>query len=155
MKRPRTDHVTVVTRSAIMRAVKSSRGKSTELALRARLVSAGLRGWRTNVKDLPGTPDIVFSAARLAIFVDGCFWHGCSLCYRRPHSSQDYWDAKIKLNRRRDARVDRKLRRSGWSVHRIWEHDLRGSRKLTEEIAAMLSKRLELQNVKLSKVLES
>jgi DNA mismatch endonuclease (patch repair protein) len=126
-----------------MRAVKSSHGKSTERSLRARLVAAGVRGWQMHVRDLPGTPDFVFSKARLAIFVDGCFWHGCVVCYRRPHSSQDYWDVKVKMNRRRDARVNRELRRTGWSVRRIWEHELHSSRRVSERIAALLAKRLQ------------
>ena len=116
MKNVRTDHVDPVTRSAIMRAVKNRRVKSTELSLRARLVAAGLRGWRMYAPDLPGTPDFVFLAARLAIFVDGCFWHGCPCCYRRPRSSQNYWDAKVRTNQSRDQRIDRQLRGAGWSV---------------------------------------
>ncbi len=73
---------------------------------------------------LPGTPDFVFPAARLAVFVDGCFWHGCHRCYRRPHSSQTYWDRKVILNKSRDARVNGAMRRAGWRARRIWEHDL-------------------------------
>lgn len=108
-----------------MRAVKNRRVKSTELALRARLAAAGIRGWRMYDCGLPGTPDFVFTAAKVAIYVDGCFWHGCSRCYRRPHSSQRYWDGKVSLNKARDARVNRALWRRGWRIRRIWEHDVR------------------------------
>ena len=118
----RTDHVSPETRSAIMRAVKSRGGRSTEKRLRAALVARGLRGWRMQAVELPGKPDFVFPAQSLAIFVDGCFWHGCPKCYRRPHSRQDYWDAKIKQNPKRDARNRARLRKLGWHVMRIWEH---------------------------------
>jgi DNA mismatch endonuclease (patch repair protein) len=124
MMRSRTDHVDSRTRSAIMRAVKNRRVKSTELALRARLVAAGIRGWRMYSKALPGTPDFVFAANKVAVFVHGCFWHGCPRCYRRPHSSRRYWDAKVAGNRARDLRVVAQLRRRGWKVIRFWECDL-------------------------------
>ncbi len=124
MKSSRSDHVDPITRSAIMRAVKSHRVRSTELALRARIIAAGIRGWRMYAQDLPGTPDFVFPAAKLAVYVDGCFWHGCSRCYRRPKSSQTYWDLKVSGNKSRDTRVTQALRRNGWRVRRIWEHDL-------------------------------
>jgi DNA (cytosine-5)-methyltransferase 1 len=124
MKR-HTDHVDALTRSAIMRAVKNRRVKSTELSLRAKLAAAGIRGWCMYARDLPGTPDFVFQATRIAIFVDGCFWHGCPRCYRRPHSHREYWDAKVIANRIRDRRTNRALRRLGWRVLRIWEHELK------------------------------
>ncbi len=129
-----------LTRSAIMRAVKNRRVKATELSLRARLVAAGIRGWRMYARDLPGTPDFIFPAARVAIFVDGCFWHGCPHCYRRPQSSQRYWDAKLDRNRQRDRLVTRLLRSQGWSVLRIWECDL--PQKGTHRVALRISKAL-------------
>lgn len=107
-----------------MRAVKNRRVKSTELALRARLLRAGIRGWRTYVCSLPGTPDFVFDGEKLAVFVDGCFWHGCPSWYRRPLSNQSYWDAKVQRNRERDLQVNIQLRKEGWRVLRVWEHDL-------------------------------
>ena len=123
-----------------MRAVKNRCVKSTELALRARLVSAGIRGWRMYAAELPGTPDFVFADERLIVFVDGCFWHGCPRCYRRPNSSQTYWDAKVRLNKRRDVRIARQLRRAGWRVIRIWECTLREpQRAVTRIVAALFS----------------
>lgn len=118
------DHVDALTRSRIMRAVKNRRVKSTEMAMRARLAAAGIRGWRMYAAGLPGTPDFVFDKERLAIFVDGCFWHGCPRCYRRPQSNQTYWDAKVRINRSRDFRISRQLRREGWQVCRVWECQL-------------------------------
>lgn len=107
-----------------MRAVKNRRVKSTELALRARLVAAGIRGWRMYGDALPGTPDFVFHKQKLVVFVHGCFWHGCHNCYRRPHSSQTYWDEKVARNRSRDRRVQAQLRRRGWNVLCFWECQL-------------------------------
>src|SRR2546421_5953624 len=101
MNKP-TDHVSPETRSAIMRAVKSTGVRSTERRLRAMLVARGIKGWRMQANELPGKPDFIFPEQRLALFVDGCFWHGCPKCYRRPHSHQDYWDGKVVYNKSRD-----------------------------------------------------
>jgi DNA mismatch endonuclease (patch repair protein) len=122
-----TDHVAPVVRSAIMRAVKSKGGRSTEAKLRAALVSHGIRGWRINADELPSKPDFVFEKELLAIFVDGCFWHGCPKCYRRPRSNRSYWDAKVTKNLERDRRQRRTLRKLGWTVIQIWEHDFKVS----------------------------
>ena len=120
-----TDHVTPIVRSSIMRAVKSKGGRTTERRLRLAMVSNGLRGWKLNADDLPGKPDIVFERERLVIFVDGCFWHGCPKCYRRPQSNQNYWDRKVARNIRRDKTKRRELRRLGWRVIQLWEHDFK------------------------------
>jgi DNA mismatch endonuclease Vsr len=137
----RTDHVSPETRSAIMRAVKSRGGRSTEKRLRAALVSCGLRGWQMQADELPGKPDFIFPEQRLAIFVDGCFWHGCPKCYRRPHSSQDYWDAKVSYNIRRDRRNRARLRRTGWRVMRIWEHEIATA---LSQVCARIDRRLSI-----------
>ncbi len=118
------DVVSKLARSRIMAAVRSEHTRSTEYKLRAVLVSAAIRGWRYQARDLPGKPDFVFVRQRLAVFVDGCFWHGCPKCYRHPHSSRAYWDAKIAGNMERDRRNRARLRRMGWRVVRIWEHEL-------------------------------
>jgi DNA mismatch endonuclease, patch repair protein len=120
----RTDTVSTEVRSATMRAVKSRGVRSTERKLRAALISRGLRGWRMYADDLPGKPDFVFVERKVAVFVDGCFWHGCKRCYRRPHSNQRYWDAKVVQNMSRDRRNRARLRRAGWQVMRIWEHEV-------------------------------
>jgi len=74
---------------------------------------------------LPGKPDFVFTRARVAVFVDGCFWHGCPKCYRRPATNQQYWDEKVRRNKARDASRRRKLRKLGWSVIQLWEHEVK------------------------------
>lgn len=102
-----------------------------------------IRGWRVQARDLPGIPDFVFERKQLVVFVDGCFWHGCPRCYRRPHSSRKYWDEKVRLNTVRDKRVRARLRRNGWSVLRVWEHELDKSEKVVDRI----KKKLGIRNV--------
>ena len=87
------------------------------------LRSAHLAGWRRHLP-LPGKPDFVFRSERVAIFVDGCFWHGCPQCYRLPEDNRPYWKAKVDGNRQRDQRANRRLRANGWTVLRFWEHAL-------------------------------
>lgn len=105
-----------------MAAVKS-RDTRPELALRKAMFAAGLRGWRCHRSDLPGKPDIVFSRARVAVFVDGAFWHGHPSKYWKGRSGP-YWDAKIDRNRRRDARVNAELCEMGWTVVRLWDFEV-------------------------------
>lgn len=79
-----------------------------------------LAGWTMHGTDLPGKPDFVFARARVAIFVDGCFWHGCK-CKRIPSSNTSFWENKFAVNKRRDSKVSRSLRHSGWIVLRVRE----------------------------------
>lgn len=74
---------------------------------------------------LPGKPDIVFTRARLAVFVDGCFWHGCPQHGTNPKSNSEYWTAKLARNRARDAVVTEALEADGWTVIRYWDHDIK------------------------------
>jgi DNA mismatch endonuclease (patch repair protein) len=122
-----TDHVSQETRSAIMRAVKSEHVRSTEGRLRAAMISKGINGWQMHAENLPGKPDFVFLREKLAIFVDGCFWHGCPKCYRRPRSNRKYWDKKAVNNISRDRRNRKNLSRIGWHIMRIWEHEILAS----------------------------
>lgn len=100
------------------------RGKDTgpEKAVAAGLSSLGLE-WESHVRTLPGRPDFVFAAARVALFVDGDFWHGWRFPLWRDKLSEK-WEAKIEATRRRDARNHRELRRMGWKVVRLWEHQI-------------------------------
>lgn len=118
------DKVSKDTRSRIMRAVRSGDNKSTERKLRSSLAGAGIKGWKLRPSDLPGKPDFAFETERLSVFLDGCFWHGCPDCYRRPASSQKYWDAKVRRNAERDKANSAALEKMGWRVLRIWEHEL-------------------------------
>lgn len=114
----------ITQRSKVMGLVRSQGNRSTELRLIALFRERGITGWRRN-QDLPGKPDFVFRKLKLCVFVDGCFWHACPQCYRRPASRQEYWDAKIQRNISRDREVNRELRTRGWRILRIWEHALR------------------------------
>lgn len=101
------------------------KGTDAELSLRRELHARGLR-YRLHVPLLTKprrVADIVFASARVAIFVDGCFWHGCPEHASWPKSNAQFWRDKIETNRARDADTDRRLRASGWRVVRVWSHD--------------------------------
>ena len=112
-------------RSKHMASVKGRGNKSTEVNLRMRLIAAGIRGWKMHVKDVRGRPDFYFPHERVAVFVDGCFWHGCPRCGHLPKKNSSFWTAKIKRNRQRDAAQTTALRAEGIEVLRFWEHDLK------------------------------
>ncbi len=143
------DRISKANRSKVMASIRSTENKSTERKLRSALARAGLRGWALRPPDIPGCPDFVFRGSRLAVFVDGCFWHGCPRCYRRPHSSSEYWDAKVIRNRRRDSSVRSRLRREGWSVISIWEHDLTTPGRAVQRIRAKLAQGARRTTLKL------
>ena len=131
-------------RSKIMSRIRSTGNRSTELRLRACLVRRGLRGWTVHQSDLPGVPDFVFRRKKVVVFVDGCFWHGCRMCFIAPKSHQEYWAGKISRNVSRDRRISGRLRRQGWRVLRIWEHQIeKCPRKALEKVTAALEKRRE------------
>ena len=113
-------------RSSIMAAIHSSGGAPETIAARL-FRRAGIRGWRRQNRRLPGKPDFTFQPERLAIFIDGCFWHQCPSCKRRlmPRSNKAFWIKKLAANVRRDRRVNRELRLLDWHVLRVWEHALR------------------------------
>jgi DNA mismatch endonuclease (patch repair protein) len=113
-------------RSKRMASVRSSGNKSTELLVEAKLIEYGIKGWIKHPKGMIGHPDFYFPDINLVLFVDGCFWHACPKCKRNtPHYRQEYWRGKIDYNRRRDNKNQRKLRKEGFHVVRVWEHDLK------------------------------
>jgi DNA mismatch endonuclease (patch repair protein) len=122
------------TRSHIMGAIKSKSNASTEVALRLALVRAGIAGWRLHARDVPGRPDFYFDGARVAVFVDGCFWHGCAKCGHIPKTRSEFWRAKFLRNKARDRKTNRLLRASGVEVVRVWEHSLKGPAALTKAV---------------------
>jgi len=99
------------------------RDTGLEIKLRKELYRRGLKGYRTRSK-LFGKPDIVFTKYKLAIFVDGCFWHKCPICFKKPSTETDFWDKKIENNVLRDSEVNKKLSNDGWKVLRFWEHEI-------------------------------
>ena len=110
-------------RSEVMSLIRSRGNKATELRLITVFRKYGITGWRRRQR-LIGSPDFVFRAERLCVFVDGCFWHGCPKHGTRPEQNRGYWAAKIQGNRERDRDVNRQLRQAGWQRLRIWEHAL-------------------------------
>jgi DNA mismatch endonuclease, patch repair protein len=112
-------------RSAIMLSIKGSGNRTTEWRLRAGLVRAGVSQWQLHPSDVPGRPDFYFPSAKVAVFVDGCFWHGCQRCYHVPKRRTQYWSKKIELNQSRDRAVDKELRLMGIEVLRFWECQLK------------------------------
>jgi DNA mismatch endonuclease, patch repair protein len=99
------------------------RNTATELALRKALWNSGLR-YRLHQRIEGARPDIVFPRERLAVFVDGCFWHGCPEHYVRPRSRNDFWAEKLRTNVLRDHRQTIHLERDGWTILRFWEHEV-------------------------------
>lgn len=116
---------TTPSRSRNMQAIKASSNATTELRLRAHLIRNRIAGWKVRAKAVPGCPDFFFPNERIAVFVDGCFWHGCPKCGHTPKSNRPYWIKKLARNKQRDAQTRRKLRSSGFSVIHFWECQLR------------------------------
>ena len=122
------DNVDRPTRSRMMAAVRSQ-DTGPEVAIRKALHARGLR-YRTNVRNLPGRPDIVFPKYRAAIFVHGCFWHAhdCEL-FRLPTTRPEFWKKKLRRNRDRDTEARQALSEKGWRHLTVWECVLRGSQR--------------------------
>jgi len=126
------DNLTPEDRRKTMRAVKG-KGTSLERRLFSMLAGMKLHGWKKNVDDMVGKPDVVFPAQRVVIFVDGCFWHGCPHCNRkRPETNHEYWERKIGRTVERDKRNSQALAEDGWRVIRIWEHELKDAQGRSE-----------------------
>ena len=121
------DIFTKAKRSEVMSRIRSCGNRGTELRLIALMRAYGITGWRRNAR-LFGKPDFVFRAAKLAVFVDGCFWHACPRHATMPRSNRAFWKAKLTRNAARDREVTRALRRAGWRVLRVWECALRMKR---------------------------
>ena len=121
----------VLTREQRSYNMSRIRGKNTkpELIFRKALWSAGLR-YRLSSK-LPGKPDLVFLGKKVTVFVDGCFWHKCPEHFQWPKTQPDFWRQKITRTVERDKEVTDQLKKMGWTVVRIWEHELRNSLEKT------------------------
>lgn len=117
------DRITKQQRSKIMSHIRS-KNTSLELYFRKLLSKNGFRGYRLHYKIL-GTPDIVFVSKKIAIFIDGDFWHGYN--WKKLHKTppKKYWQAKIERNIARDKRYTRQLKKEGWTVLRFWEHEIK------------------------------
>lgn len=117
------DVLTKKQRSYNMSRIK---GKNTkpEIILRKLLSKAGLKGYRLHYL-LFGKPDIVFVSKKVAVFIDGCFWHKCPECFIKPATKTAFWTAKIRGNVKRDKQVTKELRKTRWTVLRFWEHEIK------------------------------
>ena len=118
-----TDVLSKGRRSYCMSRIRGSGNRETELRMISLFRQNKITGWRRRWP-LMGRPDFVFPDSRVALFVDGCFWHGCPKHYIKPKNNSAFWKRKLHANRARDRQVNRELRRKGWRVVRIWEHDL-------------------------------
>jgi DNA mismatch endonuclease (patch repair protein) len=134
------DVFTKAKRSEVMSRIRGRGNKGTELALMIAFRRHGITGWRRR-QSVFGKPDFVFLRLRLAMFVDGCFWHGCPKHSNMPANNRAFWKKKMAANKARDRRVNRTLRKEGWRVVRIWEHEL--ARRDETRLALKLQHALE------------
>lgn len=130
-------------RKRTMQAVKS-KGTRLEKRLSAMLSGMGISGWKKNVKNIAGKPDIAFLNQKIAIFVDGCFWHGCPYCRRKlPETNHEYWERKINRNVELAEFYNEQLRHEGWTVIRIWEHEIKDTATLKPRLKEIKSGTIE------------
>lgn len=127
-----------LTRSEVMSRIRGKGNEKTELRLAGLMRAEGITGWRRHLP-IPGRPDFSFRKQKVAIFVDGCFWHGCPRCFRLPKQNKAFWEAKIEGNRKRDRSVNGRLRRLGWKVVRIRECQL----KKQEQVVRWVTEAIE------------
>ncbi|MEU3766914.1 very short patch repair endonuclease [Amycolatopsis keratiniphila] len=118
---------TTASSPAVRKSMQSNKGRDTkpEMAVRRAVHAMGLR-YRVSVRPLPEfrrTADLVFRSARVAVFVDGCFWHGCPVHHTVAFTNAGYWADKVVRNRERDGETDRVLTEAGWTAVRVWEHE--------------------------------
>lgn len=134
------DKLTSSQRSSQMARVRS-KDTAPEIAVRRALHARGLR-FRLHRKDLPGRPDVVLPRHRMALFVHGCFWHGCPRCdrgLRRPQNNATFWEQKLEGNRARDVRNKAALESLGWQVETVWECDVRDPARLTSVLDGLFA----------------
>ena len=123
-----------------MSKIRGSGNRNTELRLISIMKEHGIKGWRRQ-RPVFGKPDFVFYNAKVAVFVDGCFWHGCPEHYSGPQTNVEFWRNKRMRNKRRDEEVTNHLVSRGWNVIRIWEHELK--RAIRDHTAERLVAALE------------
>jgi DNA mismatch endonuclease (patch repair protein) len=119
--------------------VKGSGNAATELRLISIFKENKIKGWRRKFT-LYGKPDFVFPVERVALFADGCFWHGCSIHGSIPKTNTAFWQVKIEKNSNRDKLVATRLKASGWTVLRLWQHELKDSEKVARKVRRALER---------------
>ncbi|MDR0919404.1 MAG: very short patch repair endonuclease [Oscillospiraceae bacterium] len=140
-----TDIFTKDKRCEIMRKIKSFNNKSTELKLIEIFKGNNVKGWRRGYK-IEGKPDFVFKRNKIAVFVDGCFWHGHNCRNTNPKDNSQYWTTKITRNQKGDLEVSENLKKKKWQVVRIWECDLKNKSRL--KLMKKLEPIVRIQSVK-------
>lgn len=153
-----SDVFTVRKRSEVMSKIRSRGNRDTEIALAGLLRAERISGWRRHIrlsvgpdaapkggqrsprKDFHVRPDFVFKAERVVVFVDGCFWHGCTAHGVQPRSNYAFWKRKLDANMVRDRLVTRKLRTNGWTVLRIWEHEFAARSRVLGKLLSRLER---------------
>jgi len=125
-------------RSRTMSAIRGKHNRSTELRLRMALIRVGIKGWKLHAQALPGNPDFYFKKSKVAVFVDGCYWHGCPKCGHIPHTRSRFWAAKIERNQQRDRIKRMELKKNGITAIRIWEHELKGTAGMNKAITKII-----------------
>ena len=132
-----SDVFTKEKRSEVMSRIRGKGNRDTELVLARLLREQHITGWRRHYP-IPGRPDFAFPKIRVVVFVDGCFWHRCPKCSNMPSNNRRFWMDKLTGNVARDRKVNRAMVRAGWSVLRVWEHDLRRPDRVIGRIKEML-----------------
>lgn len=120
-----TDIHTKAQRSRNMAAIKGHGNRSTELKLVRFFKLYKIKGWQRHQSRLVGKPDFIFLSSKVAVFLDGCFWHGCKKHYIVPKTNKKFWSNKIRNNINRDKKVNKHYKLKRWRVIRIWEHDVK------------------------------
>ncbi|WP_048151974.1 very short patch repair endonuclease [Methanolacinia paynteri] len=127
-------------RSRNMSAIRAKNTKP-ELIIRRGLYARGIRGYRIH-HNIAGKPDLVFTRQKIAIFIDGCYWHKCPICFHEPQTNRNFWMKKINGNVERDLQVNEELKKNGWLVLRFWEHEVRKEQEsVVDRIAEAIKKR--------------
>jgi len=125
-------------RSEIMSRVKGRGNRATELRLIEIFRLYKITGWRRNA-EVFGRPDFAFKTGRVAVFVDGCFWHDCPIHGGLPKTNRRFWREKLRRNKARDRLVNRTLKRNGWKSLRLWQHDLRRAERVAHRVKLCLA----------------
>ncbi|QNN55558.1 very short patch repair endonuclease [Diaphorobacter ruginosibacter] len=147
-----------IKRSEVMGLIRGRNNKSTEIRLAAAFKSARVSGWRRQVQLKPWSvesglaegkkirvlirPDFIFRAPKVAVFVDGCFWHGCPRHSKMPKTNAAFWREKLSKNIIRDERANKALEAAGWTVIRIWEHEMAEPSIVVERVTQVLAKHM-------------
>ena len=135
-----SDVFTKEKRSQVMSHIKGKGNKDTELAMIRILRKHHISGWRRNQAVL-GKPDFVFPRQKIALFVDGCFWHCCPKHSNIPKNNRSFWKKKLEGNKNRDKYVGRQLRQMGWKVVRVWEHEFTNPDKIVKRLLKIWTSR--------------